>query len=915
MQMEPQIRMKRELAFALEARSQFSCFVGRTRSSKTSPAQLTDSRTKNTDVSFIDHCAKSIEEVHVNRRSKKVKTAIPVGDSVTVDRFNGSEDSAAAEVAPAAVEMVNVEEESAASDVLEGGDETPAVEVAKGGDEGRRSVEKVYVKRKKSKHQVNCSTLKRFTRSASMKEDNVGELGSSTRKNLELKMSKKIGLGRVPFNMRELLETGLLEGFHVSYDFDIKGKNLRGIIKGVGILCSCSVCEGTKVISPSQFEMHACKSYRHAIKHIRLENGKSLLEMIEICKASASESVEVALQNVISSLPVKEPFMCTKCNGLIESLSGENLLICNSCLNKKKLEAEPSAATHGEAWTSSQESKEPESSSSSISFDGKNKRGRKRKSSKSALKSVRRAGSCKTLINKKKSMILERSSRSASVPRSIKSVTKRTTSQQENLKKLTIKNHQLHWSVFQKGGLPDGTELTYFSRGKKQLDGYKLGQGIFCSCCKTVISASQFEAHAGWASHKKPYGNIYISNGVSLHEYAVSLKKTENQRCPVKFNDDICRVCRDGGDLLLCDGCPRSFHQECAGETSIPHGKWYCQYCEHALRFVGKSANALAAGRVSGIDPMEQIMTRCIRIIKHSENIDLIACVLCRCNDFSKKIFNDRTVIVCDQCEREYHIGCLREYNMADLKALPRGKWFCCNDCERINSVLKKLIACEHKTIPDDMLTFLREKQKSNNNSETDFNSEIKFVVLSGKNATSETRKLLAQTVQIFHEGFDPIVDATSGRDFIPSMVYGRKIWSQDFAGMLCTLLTIDSKVVTAGTLRVFGEDIAELPIVATSKCNQGKGYFQLLFACIERLLFSLKIKKIVLPAAEEAKSIWTQKFGFETMAPDQLIELRQSCSAMMTFHGTSMLQKDILQAQDGVAAAGDHDLFNPLLE
>lgn len=49
------------------------------------------------------------------------------------------------------------------------------------------------------------------------------------------------------------------------------------------------------------------------------------------------------------------------------------------------------------------------------------------------------------------------------------------------------------------------------------------------------------------------------------------------------------------------------------------------------------------------------------------------------------------------------------------------------------------------------------------------------------------------------------------------------------------------------------------------------QGYFQLLFTCIERLLSSMKVKKIVLPAAEEAKSIWTKKFGFETIAQDQV--------------------------------------------
>ena len=60
--------------------------------------------------------------------------------------------------------------------------------------------------------------------------------------------------------------------------------------------------------------MHAINKYSQAIKHIFLENGKSLLDVIEICKASAMETQEVALQTVISSLPVKGPFLCTNCN-------------------------------------------------------------------------------------------------------------------------------------------------------------------------------------------------------------------------------------------------------------------------------------------------------------------------------------------------------------------------------------------------------------------------------------------------------------------------------------------------------------------------------------------------------------------------------------------------------------------------
>ncbi|XP_031417264.1 nuclear body protein SP140-like protein [Clupea harengus] len=44
-------------------------------------------------------------------------------------------------------------------------------------------------------------------------------------------------------------------------------------------------------------------------------------------------------------------------------------------------------------------------------------------------------------------------------------------------------------------------------------------------------------------------------------------------------NDDHCFICGERGELLCCDGCPRSFHRDCHLPPPPPGDEWLCTFC------------------------------------------------------------------------------------------------------------------------------------------------------------------------------------------------------------------------------------------------------------------------------------------------------------------------------------------------
>uniref|UniRef100_A0AAX7V0H2 DNA helicase n=1 Tax=Astatotilapia calliptera TaxID=8154 RepID=A0AAX7V0H2_ASTCA len=127
---------------------------------------------------------------------------------------------------------------------------------------------------------------------------------------------------------------------------------------------------------------------------------------------------------------------------------------------------------------------------------------------------------------------------------------------------------------------------------------------------------------------------------------------TSVRNCPGLITDhqDYCEVCQQGGEIILCDTCPRAYHLVCLDPEleKAPEGKWSCPHCEKE----GIQWEAKDEDEDEEEAPGEE------------EDDHMEFCRVCK---------DGGELLCCDTCPSSYHIHCLNP----PLPEIPNGEWLC----------------------------------------------------------------------------------------------------------------------------------------------------------------------------------------------------------------------------------------------
>ncbi|XP_031349384.1 chromodomain-helicase-DNA-binding protein Mi-2 homolog isoform X2 [Photinus pyralis] len=153
---------------------------------------------------------------------------------------------------------------------------------------------------------------------------------------------------------------------------------------------------------------------------------------------------------------------------------------------------------------------------------------------------------------------------------------------------------------------------------------------------ETAAAAAQAAEGGDAANQPRRKAKTKIGNKTKKKNKVKTSKKLGGEGEEQYEHQDYCEVCQQGGEIILCDTCPRAYHLVCLDPEleDTPEGRWSCPHCENE-------------------GPTEQDDD------EHQEY-----CRICK---------DGGELLCCDSCPAAYHTHCLNP----PLTDIPDGDWKC----------------------------------------------------------------------------------------------------------------------------------------------------------------------------------------------------------------------------------------------
>ncbi|KAM9836998.1 chromodomain-helicase-DNA-binding protein 3 isoform 2-T2 [Aulostomus maculatus] len=148
-------------------------------------------------------------------------------------------------------------------------------------------------------------------------------------------------------------------------------------------------------------------------------------------------------------------------------------------------------------------------------------------------------------------------------------------------------------------------------------------------------------------------------------------------------HQDYCEVCQQGGEIILCDTCPRAYHLVCLEPEldKAPEGKWSCPHCEkEGIQWEAKDEDFEDFEEDSEDRVISEVGVGVPTGAEEEDDDHMEFCRVCK---------DGGELLCCDTCTSSYHIHCLNP----PLPEIPNGEWLCprCT-CPPIKGRVQKIL-------------------------------------------------------------------------------------------------------------------------------------------------------------------------------------------------------------------------------